>query len=199
MPLYARTEKRIRRKEREDKLGITAVKDAMKENGELEGSSDEDDELDLDDESESELDDEDEDESEVEDEEDDGDEEDSEVDAAEGAESDADEEEDEDEDEGSDSGPEGDDERTSLLMPWIQTWTVPDGRIAFPLTIDEVESNPIYPMDDNEGCLLCPGKTLKNPKMKETHLASTVRPRPASISSIHVKISLTSNSRTREQ
>lgn len=185
MPLYARTEKRIRRKEREDKLGITAVKDAMKENGELEGSSDEDDELDHD-ESESELDDEDEDEdedeSEMEDEEDDGDEEDSEVegaDAGEGGDSDED-EEDEDEDEDSDSGPDGDDERRSLSLSQSfepgSVWGVADRRTAFPLTIDEVESNPIYPMDDNEGCLLCPGKTLKNPKMKETHLASTVRP-----------------------
>ena len=44
MPLYARTEKRLKRKEREDELGITAVKAAMKENGELEdGDSDSDD------------------------------------------------------------------------------------------------------------------------------------------------------------
>jgi len=42
MPLYARTEKRLKRKEREDELGITAIKDAMKENGEL-GDSDSDD------------------------------------------------------------------------------------------------------------------------------------------------------------
>jgi hypothetical protein len=42
MPLYARTEKRLKRKEREDELGITAIKDAMKENGELEEGSDSD-------------------------------------------------------------------------------------------------------------------------------------------------------------
>jgi hypothetical protein len=43
MPLYARTEKRLKRKEREDELGITAVKAAMKEAGELEdGDSDSD-------------------------------------------------------------------------------------------------------------------------------------------------------------
>lgn len=48
MPLYARTEKRLKRKEREDELGITALKDAMKENGELGSDSDEDDEEDED-------------------------------------------------------------------------------------------------------------------------------------------------------
>jgi hypothetical protein len=51
MPLYARTEKRLKRKEREDELGITAVKDAMKENGELgDSDSDEDEEDDEEDE-----------------------------------------------------------------------------------------------------------------------------------------------------
>jgi hypothetical protein len=39
MPLYARTEKRLKRKEREDELGITAVKQAMKEAGELDSAS----------------------------------------------------------------------------------------------------------------------------------------------------------------
>lgn len=162
MPLYARTEKRIKKKEREDELGITAVKDALREQGELEGSDD--DEGDLSDESDSESDDEDGDEEgEEEDEGDDeGDEDGSEVD--EGEEGSDEEEEDSD----------GDEDDEGRLSTSLLSCTRKTNDLAFPLTIEEVETNPIYPMDDHEGCVLCPGKTLKNEKMKETHLASSV-------------------------
>lgn len=53
MPLYARTEKRLKRKEREDELGITAVKQAMKEAGELDSASGSEEDSDFDDESDS--------------------------------------------------------------------------------------------------------------------------------------------------
>ncbi|GHJ85607.1 hypothetical protein NliqN6_2009 [Naganishia liquefaciens] len=177
MPLLKRIEKRMSRKEKEDKLGITELKEKMKEmredNGEEASSDSESDES-----------------SDSEDSED-GDslsDEDSSSD---------DEEEDDQEDKDDGDGDEGEDEDGEDIED-AESQNEEDE----PLPLESVLENPIYslaeedksetlPEDDAAsdteattpdgplGCMLCPNKVFKNEKMVEVHLESKPHKRAA--------------------
>ncbi|WWC97620.1 hypothetical protein V866_004504 [Kwoniella sp. B9012] len=166
MPLYKLTEKRMKKRAREDEDGITDLKAAMREMGEdVDGSESESgsgsegwsesDSDDDDDQEEEEDQDEDEDENEEEDEDEDGD---LDVDI-EGLESGSD-EEDEDVDEEDDASS--------------------SSSSIFPISLESALTDPIYPSPHNPSenlCVLCPDKVLKNDQMTKVHLESKLHKR----------------------
>ncbi|WVR03107.1 hypothetical protein IAU60_000097 [Kwoniella sp. DSM 27419] len=159
MPLYKLTEKRMKKKAREDEDGITQLKAAMREMGDdvdsgsegwSESSDDEDDE---------------------DDEEDEGDEGDGESD-------DDDEEEDDAEIdvdvEGMDDSDDEDDEEESEAGSVASS----SGSV-FPITLEGATSNPIYDSGSDRLCVLCPDKSMKNEHMVKAHLDSKGHKRAA--------------------
>ncbi|KAK6904650.1 hypothetical protein I203_105466 [Kwoniella mangroviensis CBS 8507] len=171
MPLYKLTEKRMKKRAREDEDGITDLKAAMREMGEdvdgsesgsgSEGWSESDSDDDEEDEDEDEDKNEDEDEEQDEDEDSDGDE-DGVLDVdVEGLESGSD-EEDEDVDEEDDAS------SSSSSSP------------IFPISLESALTDPIYPSPHNTSenlCVLCPDKVLKNDQMTKVHLESKLHKR----------------------
>ncbi|OCF34572.1 hypothetical protein I316_03613 [Kwoniella heveanensis BCC8398] len=171
MPLYKLTEKRMKKRAREDEQGITQIKAAMREMGDSageetdsdesvsgSGSEDEDD----DDEqgwSEDSDDDDDEEESQEEDEEGDA-----ELDVdIEGLDDSDDEDEEEDEE---DAGSEDGSEASSSV---------------FPISLEGALTEPIYANGnaDDQLCVLCPDKLMKNQHMVKIHLESKGHKRAA--------------------
>ncbi|KAJ9108939.1 hypothetical protein QFC21_000261 [Naganishia friedmannii] len=181
MPLLTRIEKRLSKKDKEDKLGITDLKRKMKEmqeeNGKADDANSDSDSSGSDDSDDSDDSDEDSD--------DDGgvplsDEEDSSSD------DDDDEQDDEELEDGAAAGSEAEDEDE-------------------PIPLESVLENPIYSLADEEeepetaleaeavkdgveeadlkqgpmGCMLCPNRVLKNEKMVEVHLSSKPHKRSA--------------------
>lgn len=143
--MFKRVEKRIRKKEKEEELGLDGDMKEMlgmhdTDSDESESSSDEDQDVA-----------ENEDDSEMEEDEEEGDE---------GGEEDASEDEDEDEDEGASASEEDE----------------------APLTLSEALKDPLYTIEEEpevKGCIVCPGKLLKNPVMIDVHLQSGVSLPPA--------------------
>ncbi|OCF60206.1 hypothetical protein L486_02886 [Kwoniella mangroviensis CBS 10435] len=163
MPLYKLTEKRMKKRAREDEDGITDLKAAMRDMGEdvdgsesgsgSEGWSESDSDDDEEDEDEDEDKNEDEDEEQDEDEDSDGDEDGGFDVDVEGLESGSD-EEDEDIDEEDDAS------SSSSSSPTL--------------------TDPIYPSPHNTSenlCVLCPDKVLKNDQMTKVHLESKLHKR----------------------
>ena len=140
--MFKRVEKRIRKKEKEEELGLDGDMKEMlgmhdTDSDESESSSDEDQDVAENDEG-----------SEVEEDEEEGDE---------GGEEDASEDEDEDEDEDEGASASEEDEA--------------------PLTLSEALKDPLYLIEEEpevKGCIVCPGKLLKNPVMIDVHLQSGV-------------------------
>ena len=138
--MFKRVEKRIRKKEKEEELGLDGDMKEMlgmhdTDSDESESSSDEDQDVAENDEG-----------SEVGEDEEEGDE---------GGEEDASEDEDEDEDEGASVSEEDE----------------------APLTLSEALKDPLYLIEEEpevKGCIVCPGKLLKNPVMIDVHLQSGV-------------------------
>ncbi|WWC90236.1 uncharacterized protein L201_005169 [Kwoniella dendrophila CBS 6074] len=160
MPLYKLTEKRLKKRAREDENGITEIKSKMREMGKAVDSASEDD----DDESMSGSDnegwseDDSDDDDDNENDEDDGEEEegdlDIDVDGLDSGSEDENDDEDEDED--------GDEDASSSSS-------------VFPISIESALTQPIYrsPNDPAEQlCVLCPDKSLKSDEMIKVHLGS---------------------------
>ncbi|WVN87621.1 uncharacterized protein L203_102804 [Cryptococcus depauperatus CBS 7841] len=145
MPLYKFTEKRLKKRELENELGITDIKDKMREMGQDVLSSDND----LD--SEESSDEEDEDEDVVEDE----------VSA--------------EEDDGIGSGKDDCSEGTVSSRSYSMNSNAPSDRSLspFPLSPFEALERPIYNHETGlKFCVFCPGRVLKNDHMVEIHLDS---------------------------
>ncbi|WVW81215.1 hypothetical protein I302_103206 [Kwoniella bestiolae CBS 10118] len=166
MPLYKLTERRMKKKAREDEDGITRIKEAMREMGEdVDSASGSGSESEGWSESESDSDDDEEDEEEEEDDEDvEEDEEDGDLEVdMEGLES------------GSGSGSDGEDEEEEENDDDASS-----SSSVFPISLESALTQPIYPSPHNpheQLCVLCPDKLLKNQQMINVHLDSKLHKR----------------------
>ncbi|WVQ94402.1 hypothetical protein IAU59_001481 [Kwoniella sp. CBS 9459] len=170
MPLYKLTEKRMKKRAREDEQGITQIKAAMREMGDSAGEETDTDESGSDG-------DEDEDEDEDEEagwsEDSDDDEEDGDDDADDDAELDVDIDGLED----SDDDAEDDDEEVGSEVGSQASSSV------FPISLEGALTDPIYASGsgtaDDKLCVLCPDKSMKNEHMVKIHLESKGHKRAA--------------------
>ncbi|WVF66790.1 hypothetical protein IAT40_001532 [Kwoniella sp. CBS 6097] len=165
MPLYKLTEKRMKKRAREDEQGITQIKAAMREMGDSAGEETDSDES----VSGSEIDDEDEEQGWSEDSEDD-----------------------EDDDEG-DEGEEGDDAKLDVDIEGLEDSDEDEDEGAesevgseasssvFPISLEGALTQPIYASGnaDDQLCVLCPDKSMKNEHMVKIHLDSKGHKRAA--------------------